>query len=112
MQRTCIGCGAMYAPRSPSQQRCQSCAVEHNRAKNLEYQHAFRQRHKTDPKPRVPDTERGRFEMLHAEGMSANAIALELGRNRRTVAKHLARPDVQRRVALLRLDGPEPELPC
>jgi hypothetical protein len=86
--------------------------VEHTRKKNLEYQHVFRQRHKTDANPRMlPDAERTQFEMLHADGMTASAIAQKLGHSHHTVLNHLARPEVQRRVAILRLDGPEPELP-
>lgn len=42
--RTCIDCGVEYAPSGNHQQRCQSCAAEHNRMKNRAYQAGFRQR--------------------------------------------------------------------
>ena len=116
--RTCIDCKALYEPTGVRQQRCEPCAVEHNRKKNLEYQHAFRARHRTpedaDRRERRTwrmDAERARFEMLHADGMSGSAIAKKIGRSHHTVLRHLARPEAQRRVGILRrLEMPE--LPC
>ena len=109
MKRTCVTCGAMYEPSGVRQQRCKSCAVEHTRKKNLEYQHTFRQRHKTDAKRRMlPDAVFGRFEQLHADGMSATAIAKKTGHSHHTVLRHLARPEAQWRVGILRrTDMPE-----
>ena len=110
-QKVCAVCGAEYQPTSPRQQRCPPCAVLHTRKKNLEYQHAFRQRHKTDANPRMlPDAERTQFEMLHADGMTASAIAQKLGHSHHTVLKHLARPEARHRVEILRKTD-MPQLP-
>jgi DNA invertase Pin-like site-specific DNA recombinase len=99
----------MFVPRGPNHLRCQACAVKHSRQQNAAYQHAFRQRHPTNAKPRtVPDAVRYQFEMLHAEGLTANAIAQKLGHSHHTVLKHLARPEARLRVDILRrLDMPE-----
>jgi transposase len=59
------------------------------------------------------DAKKSRAEMLHAEGMTASAAAEYLGVSHHTVLRHLARPEVQRRVAILKkTNAPEPELPC
>jgi hypothetical protein len=118
MKRTCIDCEALYAPRGPRQQRCQSCAVEHHRKKNLEYQHAFRARHRTpEDAERLQcrtwklDGVKSRAEMLAGEGLSATAISKIVGCSHHSVIRHLQRPEAQWRVGILRrLDMPE--LPC
>lgn len=116
MQRTCVDCRALYEPRT-RQLRCQSCAVEHDRRKNRENVAAFRARHRS-----AETTERirrrswwlegmkSRAESLVADGLSATACAERLGISHHTILRHLAQPEAQRRVRILRaLDMPEME---
>jgi len=118
-RRTCIDCGAMYELRGPRQERCQSCAVEHTRKKNLERQHAFRARHRTpEEAERIQrrtwrvELEKHSCEMLVSEGMSPSAAARKVHLSHHTILKHLATPEAQWRVAILRRTNvPEPELP-
>jgi DNA invertase Pin-like site-specific DNA recombinase len=56
------------------------------------------------------DATRSRFEMLHADGMSASAIAQKTGHSHHTVLRHLARPEARWRVGILRRTD-MPELP-
>jgi hypothetical protein len=116
--KACIDCGAMYEPRGTRQQRCDHCAVEHDRKKNLEYQPAFRARHRTkEDAERIErrtwqmDAAKSRFETLFADGMSATAIARKTGHSHHSVLRHLARPEAQWRVGILRRTD-MPELPC
>jgi hypothetical protein len=119
-ERLCVDCNGAYRPTSPRQQRCQSCGVEHTRKKNLEYQHAFRARHRTaEEAERLQrrawrlDGMKSRAESLHADGLSPSAIAVKLGCSHHTVLKHLAQPEARWRVDILRRTNvPEPELPC
>lgn len=114
-RRTCIGCGAIYEPSGVRQQRCTSCAVEHNRKKNLEYQHAFRARHRTaEESARIQrrtwklDGMKSRAESLFADGLTATAIARQLGCSHHTLQRHLAQPEARWRVGILRrMDMPE-----
>lgn len=94
MQRTCIDCGAMYAPSGVRQQRCGSCGAKHNREKNRQYVAEFRDRHRTkEEAERIQrrtwqlDAEKSRAESLFADGMTASAIAQKLGRSHHTVLK-------------------------
>jgi hypothetical protein len=50
----------------------------------------------------LTETEQERAKVLHAGGKSANAIAKNLGRNRRTVAKFLDKPEVRQQVSVQR----------
>lgn len=116
-QRQCIGCGAMYAPRGPRQQRCGICGVEHNREKSRQYQTASRARHRTtEDAERIQrrrwqlDGAKSSAESLHADGMSASAIAKKLGYSHHTILNHLAQPEASQRVGVLRRLRPEPEL--
>jgi DNA invertase Pin-like site-specific DNA recombinase len=115
--KPCVDCGGMYEPRGTRQQRCETCAVKRNRKKNLEYQHAFRVRHKTkedaersERRTWQMDAARSRFELLASDGMSATAIARKTGHSHHTVLEWLARPEAQWRVRLLRIEPPE--MPC
>jgi DNA invertase Pin-like site-specific DNA recombinase len=91
--------------------------VEHNRKKNLEYQHAFRARHRSkefaayiERKKWQMDAAKSRFELLAGDGMSATAIGEKTGHSHHTVLRHLARPEARWRVGILRrLDMPEME---
>jgi len=116
-QRKCITCDEAYVPRGPRQQRCTSCAVEHNRKKNLAYQHAFRARHRTPVETaRIErrgwqlDGIKSHAESLHAEGLTATAIAQKLGCSHHTVLRHLDQPEARWRVGILRRTD-MPELP-
>jgi DNA-binding CsgD family transcriptional regulator len=118
MKRTCIDCGGLYVPSGVRQQRCGICGFEHNRKKNAQYQTAFRARHRTkEEAERIQrrtwqlDGAKYRAEALHADGMSPSAIAQKLGCSHHTLLRHLARPEAQRRVAILR-NTDMPELPC
>ena len=117
-QRTCVDCGLPYTPSGVGQLRCTNCRVEHTRRMNRLWQQDSRARHtspqaieRSERRTWRMDAARTRFEMLHADGMSATAIARKLGYSHHTVLKHLAQPEAQRRVGILRrLDMPE--LPC
>ena len=117
-QRTCVDCGAMYEPRGTRQLRCGSCRAAHDRKMNAEYQRRHRARHRTredversERRTWQMDAARSRFELLHADGMSATAIARKLRCSHHTVLRHLARPEAQFRVGILRRTD-MPELPC
>jgi DNA-binding CsgD family transcriptional regulator len=114
-QRVCIGCGQLCEPGGPRQLRCKSCAAEHSRKKNLEYQHAFRARNRS-PEDAARIERRGwwldamkyRAESLVADGMNPTACAERLGISHHTILKHLDSPEARRRVGILmRTDMPE-----
>jgi len=82
--------------------------VEHNRKKNLEYQHAFRARHRTaEESARIQrrtwklDGMKSRAESLFADGLTATAIAQRLGCSHHTILRHLAQPAARRRIGIL-----------
>ena len=112
--RSCIDCSSEYTPTSPRQQRCANCAMGHARKKNALYQaeHRRRERERESPESQcrqhgLSDFERSHFEMLAGNGLSGTAIAQKTQHSHHTVLRHLARPEAQRRVAILRrLDLP------
>jgi len=113
--RTCVGCGAMYEPSGVRQQRCTSCAVEHTRKKNAEYQRQHRARHRSKEETAYQerrtwrlDANKARAEQLVADGLTPTACAERLGCSHHTVLRHLAQPEARRRVGILRrMDMPE-----
>jgi len=118
-RRTCIDCGVMYEPSGVRQQRCASCAAEHTRKKNCEYQRAFRARHRSpEEAERLQrrawrlDGAKYRAESLVADGLSPSAAAEKLRVSHHTLIRHLSQPEAARRVALLVRDTGEPDQPC
>jgi DNA invertase Pin-like site-specific DNA recombinase len=114
-ERLCADCGGVYAPSGAQQQRCLPCGAVHTRRRNAELQRARRARRRTPQEAeriqrkawRVQGA-KYRAESLHADGMSPSAAALLLGISHHTILNHLAQPEAQRRVAILRrLDMPE-----
>ena len=57
---------------------------------------------KMKKKTPLTESEKERAKVLHAGGKSPNAIAKSLGRNRRTVAKFLDKPEVRQQVNIQR----------
>lgn len=98
--------------------RCQSCAAEHNRAKNREHVRTFRERHRSpEEAERIQrrawqlDGAKYRAESLVADGWTPSAAAEKLGVSHHTILRHLSQPDARRRVSILRRTD-MPELPC